>query len=135
MREKAEKLERRRRAAIRLLYEGKKVSAIARRLKVSRQVVYQWKKKMYTGGLHVKFGRPRKLSVEYLKKILQPTLDLEMRNLQIWTTQKVADAIWKKYQVRYHPDHVRRILHELEWRWLAGNRKYKVSFSWIPRKP
>jgi transposase len=32
-----------------------------------------------------------------------------------WTCPRVADVIQQNFGVRYHADHVRRLLHELGW--------------------
>jgi transposase len=34
---------------------------------------------------------------------------------QLWTTARVAEIISKKFRVRYHRDHVGRLLHALGW--------------------
>ena len=34
---------------------------------------------------------------------------------QLWTTARVAEVIWKTFRVRYHRDHVGRLLHSLGW--------------------
>jgi putative transposase len=31
----------------------------------------------------------------------------------IWTTERVARVIYERFGMRYHPDHVRKILHSL----------------------
>jgi transposase len=33
----------------------------------------------------------------------------------LWTTARVAEVIRKSFRVRYHPDHVGRLLHGLGW--------------------
>ncbi|MDG7049175.1 MAG: transposase [Nitrososphaerota archaeon] len=35
----------------------------------------------------------------------------------IWTTERVSRVIYEKFGVKYHPDHVRRILHSLGLSW------------------
>jgi transposase len=34
---------------------------------------------------------------------------------QLWTTARVAEVISKQFRVRYHRDHVGRLLHALGW--------------------
>jgi transposase len=33
----------------------------------------------------------------------------------VWTTPRIAKLIWKHFRVRYHKDHVGRLLRELGW--------------------
>jgi putative transposase len=33
----------------------------------------------------------------------------------VWTTQRVADLIQRRFGVRYHRDHVGRVLAQMEW--------------------
>ncbi len=34
---------------------------------------------------------------------------------QLWTTARIAEVIWKKFRVRYHRDHIGRLMHGLGW--------------------
>jgi transposase len=33
----------------------------------------------------------------------------------LWTTARIAEVIQKAFAVRYHPDHVGRLMHKLGW--------------------
>ena len=35
----------------------------------------------------------------------------------IWTTERVAKVIYDKFGIKYHPDHIRKILHSLGFSW------------------
>jgi putative transposase len=35
----------------------------------------------------------------------------------VWTSQRVAELLWRRVQVRYDRDHIRRLLHGLGWNW------------------
>jgi transposase len=41
----------------------------------------------------------------------------------IWTTQRVADLIWRRFRVRYDRDHVCRLLHRFGWGWQKPARR------------
>jgi len=41
----------------------------------------------------------------------------------IWTTQRVADLIWRRFRVRYDRDHVCRLLHRFGWSWQKPARR------------
>jgi transposase len=34
---------------------------------------------------------------------------------ELWTTQRIADLVYKRFKVRYHRDHIGRLLHQLGW--------------------
>lgn len=33
----------------------------------------------------------------------------------VWTARRVAEVIWRTFGVRYHPDHVSRLLRQVGW--------------------
>jgi transposase len=41
----------------------------------------------------------------------------------LWTTQRVADLIWRRFRVRYDRDHVCRLLHHFGWSWQKPARR------------
>jgi transposase len=41
----------------------------------------------------------------------------------LWTTQRVADLIWRRFRVRYDRDHVCRLLHRFGWSWQKPARR------------
>jgi transposase len=116
-------LERRRMEAVRLLRRGLSQSAVARELGVHRQSVSRWARELGQTGVRglrkaARTGRPAKLSSAQLR-------DLE-RALKrgpeafgfvsgLWTARRVRDLIEYRTGVRYHEDHVWRILRKLNW--------------------
>jgi transposase len=116
-------LEERRMEAARLLREGLSQSEIARELGVHRQSVSRWARELEQSGVRglrkaKHSGRPPKLSAAQLR-------DLE-RALKrgpeafgfasgLWTASRVRDLIEYRTGVRYHEDHVWRILRKLNW--------------------
>jgi transposase len=116
-------LERRRLKAARLLQRGLRPAEVARRLGVHRQSVGRWRDQLEREGVDGlkkagRAGRPAKLTAEQL-------LDLEEELLrgprawgyttELWTTQRVADLIQRRFGVRYHRDHVGRVLAQMRW--------------------
>jgi transposase len=116
-------LERRRLKAARLLKRGLRPAEVARRLGVHRQSVGRWQQQLAREGLAglkkaVRAGRRPKLTAEQL-------LDLEEELIrgprtwgyatELWTTQRVADVIQRRFGVRYHRDHVGRVLAQMRW--------------------
>ena len=118
-----EALERRRHRAISLLEQGWMPVEVARKLSVDRRSVRRWRaafEKAGNSGLAAKPspGRPPKLDSEARDK-----LDQYLRQgprqfgyaTDLWTCARVAEVIRKKLKVRYHVDHIGRLLRSMGW--------------------
>jgi len=116
-------LEQRRVRAMDLLEQGHAPVEVARLVGVDRRSVRRWKAAYRERGNEgVKArpapGAPAKLSAEQ-------KADLEMALLlgaqaagfatDLWTCPRVTELIEKQFGVRYHVDHVGRLLHALGW--------------------
>ena len=116
-------LEQRRRHAIQLLQEGKKVSAVAEEVGSSVSSVLRWRdayQKSGAEGLAPKPvpGRPSKLSFQEKKKLEGLLLKGPQASgyaTDLWTTRRVKEVIQKRFGVTYHPNHLWRFLIELGW--------------------
>jgi transposase len=117
-----EQMEERRQEGGRLLQAGKLSQAeIARRLGVSRASVHAWAKKVETDGIRglrrrKASGGPSKLSPEQkqrLKRLLQSGALKRGFPTDRWTLRRVAELIEREFQVRYHPNHLHRLLRQL----------------------
>lgn len=119
----ARELERRRQRAISLLEKGHPPVDVARMLAVDRRSVRRWKaahRKRGAKGIEARPtpGRPPKLDLRGRKR-------LERRLLQgaraagyesdLWTCPRIAELIAEEFGVRYHPDHIGRLLRVLGW--------------------
>ena len=119
-----EELERRRRHAIELLKEGKTtLSAVARSVGASKSSVSRWYQEYQKGGskaLRSKViqGRPPKLSQTEqgsLSEILLSGPLVAGYRTDLWTLSRIAQTIHKHFGVRYHPNHVWRLLQRMGW--------------------
>jgi transposase len=116
-------LEDRRRRALALVDDGLSLNEVGRRIGCSTSSVKRWRDARQRGGqkaLKVRFspGRPPKLSRTQGRQLVSVLLEGAMASgysTQLWTTARVAEVIWKKFGVRYHRDHVGRLLHSLGW--------------------
>jgi transposase len=116
-------LERRRLGAARLLRQGVSQSEVARRVGVHRQSVSRWASGLEQSGLRglrraKRRGRPPRLSAIQLRQLEQalkrgPEAFGFVSGL--WTARRVRDLIEYRTGVRYHEDHVWRLLHQLGW--------------------
>ena len=116
-------LERRRLKGARLLRRGLSQSEVARRVGVHRQSVSRWARALEQAGTRglrqaKRTGRPRKLSAAQrrdLERALRRGPEAFGFATGLWTARRVRDLIEYRTGVRYHEDHVWRILRELGW--------------------
>lgn len=123
-------MEARRLRAVEAFQSGESLAAIGARLGVSRQAVWKWRRayrRRGTEGLgrRLRPGRPPKLSARQrgrLRQLLTRSADAYGFPTPVWTTQRVADFLWRRFDVSYHPDHVGRLLHlcGLSWQKATG---------------
>src|SRR5512143_144257 len=124
-------MEERRLAALPRFERGESLASIARQLGVSRQAVFVWVGRWRRQGekaLHrrPRPGRPPKLAPRQLAglpRLLARGAEAYGFSSPIWTTQRVADLIWRRFRVRYDRDHVCRLLHRFGWSWQKPARR------------
>ena len=113
----------RRRRAWELHQQGWWQKDIATALGVSRAAVCQWIKRAREEGVAAlrsrpHLGGPAKLTAE--QRAQSPALlarGAEAHGFRgdVWTAARVAEVIWRSFGVRYHPDHVSRLLRQAGW--------------------
>ena len=116
-------LERRRMQAARLFSQGLSQSEVARAVGVHRQSVSRWARELAQSGVRglrkaKHTGRPPKLSSAQLRDLesaLKRGPEAFGFATGLWTAARVRDLIEYRTGVRYHEDHVWRILRKLKW--------------------
>jgi transposase len=117
----AVELEARRRQAVALLQDGKSNTEVARLVGADLSSVKRWKRAVASGGLTVLAAKPNrgrspKLSPaqrqELAAIVCAGPLAAGFRT-NLWTCRRVAEVIRQRFGVKYHPDHVGKILHAL----------------------
>ena len=116
-------LEQRRQRAISLLREGYQPVDVATMLDVDRRSVRRWKathRQKGEKGIRAKqaSGRPSKLDSTALRKLEKALLKGSRKAgypTDLWTCPRVAQLVHSLFGVRYHVDHIGRILHDLGW--------------------
>jgi transposase len=119
----ADVLEGRRHRALKLLTGGLSLNGVARKLGCAASSVMRWRdavRRQGRAGLKVRVapGRPPKLSPAQQRRLLRVLVKGAMANgyrTELWTTARIAEVIERMFGVRYHRDHVGRLLHKLEW--------------------
>ena len=116
------KLEARRLRAIELLDRGVAQAEVARRVGVHRQSVCRWSELRSKGGTailrHRRAGRKARLGLsemKHLEKGLRQGPGKIGYATGVWTADRIADLIERQTGVRFHKDHIYRLLQRLGW--------------------
>ena len=113
-------METRRLAAAKDLLNGASQSQIARRYGVSRTTASRWHRSIVVKGVdgmrkRRATGRPSRLTADQVDTISQMFFDGALAHGFLrdrWTTGKLAEAIERKFGIRYDQDHVGRLMHK-----------------------
>ena len=116
-------LEARRHHAWALLEDGLSLNAVARRLGCAASSVLRWRNAIRQRGadgfrVDASPGRPPKLTPAERRRLVRLLLRGPLAagyQTDLWTTARIAEVIRRQFHVRYHPDHVGRLLHALHW--------------------
>ena len=119
----AQVLEARRRRALTLVQQGLSLNAAARRIGCAASSVMRWVRAFRRHGregLKVRraSGRPPRLSAWQRHLLLKQLLRGPMAHgypTDLWTTQRIAEVIERRYGVHYHRNHVSRLLAQCGW--------------------
>jgi transposase len=133
----ARKLEARRFAAVARLRRGESITAVARSLGVCKQSVNRWaalyrlrgdeglRRRPKTGGPHPKLPHEK---LVLLPNLLEQGPSAHGFDTPVWTTERIASVIWRRFRVRYSCDYVKhRLMPRLGWRW--------HKHTWLPAEP
>jgi len=117
-----EQMEERRLEGARLLEAGVRQAEVARKLGVRRQSVHKWAEVMASQGkkglVRVPTGRKPRLNAVQLAQLaehLQNGPQAHGYSTALWTTERIARLIKRQFGVRYHRDHVGRLLGQTGW--------------------
>ena len=128
----AEKLEARRIAAVARLQRGESTSKVARSLGVRIQSVQRWARcyrlrgenglrRLPKSGPHPKLAREK---LARLPDLLAQGPAAHGFETPVWTSERIAILIWRRFRVRYSRDHTHRLIQRLGWRW--------HEHTWLP---
>jgi transposase len=116
-------LERRRLRAIELLKQGHAPVEVARIVGCDRRSVRRWKAAFRKGGgeairARPSPGRPPRLDEKDQRRLEEALLKGAKAAgfpTDLWTCPRVAQLILDRFGLRYHVDHIGRLLHALGW--------------------
>ena len=115
----ADLLEDRRRRALALVDSGCSLNEAARRIGCGASSVMRWLHARQRGGeKEVRFspGRPPKLQRQQKKQLIRLLVKGAMARgyrTNLWTTTRIAQLIAEEFGVRYHPNHIGRLMQRL----------------------
>jgi transposase len=147
-------LEERRKNAIQLLLakddsddqDSLSQADVARKFGVTRGVVSQWleaykKARNSLEGLDARehTGRPPQMTRRQkrrLVRIVEKGAEQYGFETDIWTTERIARVVEEQFQIKYHRDHVRKIIHALNLSWqkpkkIARERDEDQVRNWV----
>jgi len=118
-----ETLEQRRRKASALFRLKLSLHAIARRIGCHASSIMRWRNRWRRGGLKALKakpapGRPPKLTARQKARLVPLLAEGAMAHgyrTELWTTLRIAEVIAHRFGVRYHRNHVGKLLHQLHW--------------------
>jgi transposase len=118
-----EELERRRRRAIALLQQGMAPVEVARIVGVDRRSVRRWRVNYDRDGpagvgAQPVPGRPSKLDQRrrtQLERVLLRGAEAAGFSTPLWTCPRVAEVVRREFGIRYHVDHIGRVLRKMGW--------------------
>jgi transposase len=152
-------LEERRRLSIGLLRRGLSLDEVSKRVGCHASSVFRWREAYRQdgrGGLKAKpiTGRPPKLVARDLGRLVQLLSEGPRAHgyrADLWTTALIAKFIRRHFGVRYHRDHIGRLMASLNWTYKkpaegnpsepASGQKVRIEDSratrlfqgWVPR--
>lgn len=135
-----DEMESRRLMAAQDLQSGLSQSQVARKFGVSRTTASRWHRAINGKGVEALRkrrapGRPSRLTADQLHAIADIyTAGPRAAGFDSdrWTTMRFAEAIYARFQVRYDPDHVGRIMHRLGLRDRKRTRRLAENVTVIP---
>ena len=129
----AEELQRRRIRAVELVEQGESPDEVAHFLGCGRSSVYTWVK-LAKLPIEALAARPHpgpkpRLTAEQLKgleALLLQGAKAHGWRAELWTAARAAELIQRRFKIRFHPEHVRKLLkRRLRWTSQKPQRKAK----------
>jgi len=127
----AEVLARRRRRALALLDEGYSLNEVARRMDCQASSVMRWRDARDRLGeqafeVGASPGRPPRLTGAQKRKLVRLLLQGPMAHgysTDLWTCDRIARVIRREFRIRYHRDHIGRLMRQLGWSYQKPERR------------
>ena len=121
--QRLEKLRKRRKKAIELFEQGERQATVAHLLRVSKQSVSEWwlawqnhdTQKIEGATRTGRLPRLNEAQLALIEKELLRGAAAHGYQTELWSLARIAELIKKFTGVSYHPGHVWKILHKMNW--------------------
>lgn len=98
---------------IRVSSDKQRTESVARELRRARSWAYKWYKRYSDEGIKGLRDRPRSGKPSAISKEVKERIGQELANSNIgWDIKQVMDLVQKRTGVKYHKEHIRRLLHQ-----------------------
>ena len=98
---------------IRVASDKQHIESVAQELHRARSWAYKWCKRCSDEGLEGLRDKPRSGKPSVVPKEVKEKIKQELSNSNTgWDIKQVMDLIQKKTGVKYHKEHIRRLLHK-----------------------
>jgi transposase len=105
------------------LLEGYDVGEVAEIVGASESSVRRWRRVVEKGGMEALKAKPHpgrkpRLNAKQKRQLIEILLAGPLKagyQNDLWTCQRVAEVVAKRFHVEYHPDHIGKLLHDLGW--------------------
>ncbi len=98
---------------IRVSLDKQHIESVAQELHRARSWAYKWYKRYNDEGLEGLKDKPRSGKPSVIPKEVKDEIRQELSESNIgWDIKQVMDLIQKKTGVKYHKEHIRRLLHQ-----------------------
>lgn len=128
-------LAERRNRALALLDRGTSVRGVSREIGCAPSSVIRWdRKRRLRAAVAKPWGRPRKISADQARRLLRALRSGPLANgcrTDSWSTHRIAQLIRLEFQIRYHPDHVGRLMHSFGWSY-TKRAGAVAGYGWTP---
>lgn len=103
--------------------QGRRQKDVVQELDVSKASVSHWHRLWKEGGKEAlrarrACGRPRRLSAAQMEQLQRELLQGPRAHgytTELWTLSRIAQLIYQRFGVRYHPGHVWHLLGAMNW--------------------
>ena len=98
---------------VRVFSDNEKIESVAKQMHRSRAWAYKWYKRYNDEGIDGLGDKPRIGRPSFVDKDMMVKIRKELSDSNTgWDTKQVMDLIQKKTGIKYHREHIRRLLHE-----------------------
>lgn len=98
---------------VRIFSDNEKIESVAKQMHRSRAWAYKWYKRYNDEGIDGLGDKPRIGRPSFVDKDMMVKIRKELSDSNTgWDTKQVMDLIQKKTGIKYHREHIRRLLHE-----------------------